>query len=89
MADMERETGLEPEVTRTDQFYCVLSGLFSMQLVPAVLPCVSVYRRMVITRLSRSAKKLAAILGGHRPVNGASMHAQEISHVFTAMAFLD
>src|SRR5262249_659617 len=52
-------TGLEPEVIRFTCCYTVLSGLFSMQLVPVVLPCVSVYRRLVIQGLSRSARKLA------------------------------
>lgn len=47
--------GLEPEEIRFALFQCVLSGLFSMQLVPAVLPCFSVYRRLVITRLSRAS----------------------------------
>jgi hypothetical protein len=45
-------------VARSARFVILLhcvTGLFSMQLVPAVLPSVSVYRRLVITRLSRSA----------------------------------
>jgi hypothetical protein len=50
---MERETGLEPEVIRFACRYIALSGLFPMQLVLDVLPCFSVYRRLVITRLSQ------------------------------------
>jgi hypothetical protein len=38
LAKEGRETGLEPEVIRFACSYIVLSGLFSIQLVPVVLP---------------------------------------------------
>ena len=50
--NMERETGLEPEDTCFTLFQRVLSGLFSLQPVRHLLPCFSVPRRLVITRLS-------------------------------------
>jgi hypothetical protein len=62
---MERETGLEPEAIRFNWFYCVLSGFFSWRLVPHLLPCFSLSRRLVITRLSRRAR--------FRPENGSRL----------------
>ena len=56
---VERETGLEPEDIRLTRFQWMLTGLFASQLVRRVSPCFSVYRRLVITWLSRTAKFLA------------------------------
>ena len=70
----ERETGVEPEVIRCARSYLVLSGLFSMQLVPAILTSVSVNRWLVITGLSWRAIFLAPA----RAVPGALGKLEEI-----------
>lgn len=43
----------EPEYRRFTPCYGALSRLFSLQPVPLLLPCFSVYRRLVVTWLSR------------------------------------
>jgi hypothetical protein len=73
---LERETGLEPEDIRSGWFQWVLTGLFSVQPVRRVSPCFSVYRRLVITRLSRDADSLALF----QPVRSATILAPQWGH---------
>jgi hypothetical protein len=47
------ETGLEPEKICFTRLHWMLTGLFRLHSVRPVSRCFSLYRRLVITRLSR------------------------------------